>query len=451
LVALRQRIAGTSIAAFSPGGALGALRWMGRGARARRPTGEEGSVQRRQNPEVLVVGAGPIGSATALHLSAHGVEVAIVDPRFEADDAPSSVLVYPDTLRRLEAMGFDEDRLGPSLRLAKVALYEGGERRGVVHFEEGRGPRVAGYDALEQLLWDGLEERKLVVSWQRCVSSLRPTHEGVALRVGELDRDASGYAVMHLEEVVTHVHDVRASWVIATDEQEFSISTELDVALEPTGEEAIYASFELRQPSEARDEMRIVLDGAATATSWPSPSGGQRMTWRLPDDGGYREVLRAVRPEPTVRHLVDLLRERHPWFTADADDLVWARVERFQPTLAKRVGEGRIFLIGEAAHRLEPLSSRELNEGLLEAERIAENVAGVIEGVLAPTDLGAYVRDVRSGLEAVSAPARRFEPDAHADPWLAERFERFVPYLPADGRDLDRLLADLGVPRRKAA
>jgi hypothetical protein len=146
-----------------------------------------------------------------------------------------------------------------------------------------------------------------------------------------------------------------------------------------------------------------------------------------------------------------LLHERHPWFTADPDDLTWARVERFQPGIARRLGEGRVLLVGEAAHRLEPLASRALNEGLLEAERIGENLAGVIEGVLSPTDLGTYARDVRSVLEPSFAPERCFEASDRADPWVAENFGRIAPLLPADGHDLERLLADLGLPRRKAA
>jgi 3-(3-hydroxy-phenyl)propionate hydroxylase len=401
----------------------------------------------------LVVGAGPIGATAAYHLAEQGLDVAVIDPRAESDEAPFSVLIYPDTLRRLRSMGIEPDDLGETLSLPKVALYEGGERRSILRFgadDERDGPLVVAYDALDAELAERLEEKRVEVSWLRRVSSLKPDHESVALRVDELGRETAGYAIMHLEEVVLGTHDARAGWVVVADGPESDVRNELEVELEPLGEEAIYAVLELSTPGPSSDEMRIILDGHATATQWPLPGGGQRIGLRLLDTGGYREPLREVKPEPTVRDLMHLIRERHPWFEADADDLVRARVEHFQPAVARSLGASRIFFIGEAAHRLEPLSSRALNEGLLEAERIGSSIAGVVEG-LTPADLGTYQRDVRQILETVVAPERCFETSERTEPWLAQHFERIAPLLPADGRDLDRLLADLGLPRRKAA
>ncbi|HKE86186.1 MAG TPA: FAD-dependent monooxygenase, partial [Vicinamibacterales bacterium] len=60
---------------------------------------------RRPDPEVLVVGAGPVGLVAALLLEQYGVGVKIVDTHQRTTQHSYALAVHPRTLRILEEAG----------------------------------------------------------------------------------------------------------------------------------------------------------------------------------------------------------------------------------------------------------------------------------------------------------------------------------------------------------
>ncbi len=412
-------------------------------------------MRRQRIADVLVVGAGPVGSSVACRLAERGLHVSLLDDRFETADARrGSVLLYRDTLERLRSLGVRFDDLGPARRIERLSFYSGAERKGSLDLVDSTGsaPVVATLAGIDRALERRLHEEKVRVGFRRRVCELHSEARGVDLRIGKVDREAGGYAVMEMEEVVGRVRDESAAWVVGADGADSIVRCRLGLELEPAAEAALYAALELRTAGPPQDDMRIILDDDITATCWPLPNGGLRWTFRLPDTKRYREELRAIKPEPTVRHLMALLSRRLPWFDADPERLDFAEVEHFRPSVARKVGEGRIWLAGEAAHRVDPLAGRALNEGLLEAERLADQIAGALEGTLPSAAIGGtYERAVRETLAPVLDPVRCFDADRARDPFFAEAFGRIVPLLPAEGDELDRLSAALGFERRRAA
>ncbi len=407
-----------------------------------------------RSTDVLVVGAGPVGTSVACRLAERGATVGVLDesPGVDARVDRGSVLLYGDTLARLAGLGVRVADLGPTRRLHRVAIYAGADRKAVLDLRDGGAPLVATLAGLERALARRLDEERVRVEYRQRVCALRSESRSVDLRVGRIVREPSGYAVMEMVDVVGNVHDVSASWVVGADGPDSAVRARLDADLEAAAEAALFASLELRGPGPAEDEMRIVLDGDLTATSWPLPHGGHRYTFRLPDSGGYREELREVQPEPKVRHLMELLSKRLTWFDADPEALTRAEVEHLQPSIARRIGRDRVWLAGDAAHRVDPLAGRGINEGLLEAERLADAIAGALAGTIPFAEIGPrYERGVRDTLAPVHAPAEWFEARAADEPFVADAFERIVPLLPAEGEALVRLSSDLGIERRRAA
>jgi 2-polyprenyl-6-methoxyphenol hydroxylase-like FAD-dependent oxidoreductase len=47
-----------------------------------------------------------------------------------------------------------------------------------------------------------------------------------------------------------------------------------------------------------------------------------------------------------------------PWFRGEADRLEWSGSAEFNPAVADRFGEGRVWLAGDAAHSTGPLAAR---------------------------------------------------------------------------------------------
>ena len=65
----------------------------------------------RANPEVLVVGAGPVGLFAALALAKQGIQVAIVDREWRPGAHSYALALHPHSLSLLQELGIQESVL----------------------------------------------------------------------------------------------------------------------------------------------------------------------------------------------------------------------------------------------------------------------------------------------------------------------------------------------------
>jgi 2-polyprenyl-6-methoxyphenol hydroxylase-like FAD-dependent oxidoreductase len=81
------------------------------------------------DPEVLVVGAGPVGLVAALFLRQRGVRVAIIDMHQRTAQHSYALAIHPRTLRALDEAGLAEGLIRAGRKVTKLAYYEGRARR----------------------------------------------------------------------------------------------------------------------------------------------------------------------------------------------------------------------------------------------------------------------------------------------------------------------------------
>ena len=163
------------------------------------------------DPEVLVVGAGPVGLVAALFLQQHGVRVEIVDTHQRTTQHSYALAIHPRTLRILDEAGLSEGLIGAGRKLTKVAYYEGRERRAEIDYSAlaSKHPYllVLRQSLLERAAEEALRRQKLKVLWGHRLQSL--TVDGATLRaeVAKLDQVATGYPVARSEWVVVAKRD----------------------------------------------------------------------------------------------------------------------------------------------------------------------------------------------------------------------------------------------------
>ena len=168
-------------------------------------------MSRHPDPEVLVVGAGPVGLVAALFLQQHGVRVEIVDMQQRTTQQSYALAIHPRTLRILDEAGVSEGLIDAGRKLTKVAYYEGQERRAEIDYSAlaSKHPYllVIRQSLLERAVEDALRQKKLKVRWGHQLQAL--TVDGATLRaeVAKLDQVASGYAVARSEWVVVRKRD----------------------------------------------------------------------------------------------------------------------------------------------------------------------------------------------------------------------------------------------------
>src|SRR6187401_2604404 len=157
------------------------------------------------DPEVLVVGAGPVGLVAALFLQRQGVRVEIVDTNERTSQQSYALAIHPRTLRVLDEAELSGPLIAAGRKLTKVAFYEGRERRAEIDYSAlaSKYPYllVVRQSLLEKAVEDALRQQKLKVLWGHRLQSLDADDAIPRAEVVKLDQVAGGYPVARSEWV----------------------------------------------------------------------------------------------------------------------------------------------------------------------------------------------------------------------------------------------------------
>jgi 3-(3-hydroxy-phenyl)propionate hydroxylase len=322
-----------------------------------------------------IAGAGPIGLTTALGLVHHGLPVVV----FEEDDRLSLDTKAGTTLTRTLEVLNRYDALGPVLRAA-VRIDEIGDidRRtnkassSVVTgalTEDTRFPFVVNIpqNDLEPALAETLE--------RKAPGSIKLAHKVVGFEQHE----------DHVEVQVEHDGEVRTEkvrYLLACDGGRSPIREQLGITVEGhTLAERymlvdILADLDVANP---RDYPYLAYFG--DPQEW-------MIIVRQPHCWRFLYPLHEGQSEPTPEELADKARR----FIGDVDQLevLGQNVYTVHHRVADRWRDGRVFLLGDAAHLITPMWALGLNTGVLDASNLPWRLAWVERGWAEPTLLDGY-------------------------------------------------------------
>jgi len=314
---------------------------------------------------VLVIGGGPVGLVVSALLSLRGVPHLVVERRRECQRAPAAHVIRRRPLEILEEIGVADEvrRIAPPLRLDFVTWCTtlGGAEVGRLDLrpvdpETGRRPPEPWTNCPQNLL----EPVLLRAASRRPEARIARGAECVGIR----QDGRAVHARVRTED--GREHEVEAAWAIAADGAGSPTRRALGIPMEGPG------------PFGRLSMVHFEADLAP----WIRERSGP-IFWALnPESPGTLIVH-----DPERSHVFMMTRPETDGESAIRDRLAAALgvpltprilgVDAWSPhvQVAARYRQGRVFLVGDAAHRFPPTGGLGLNTGIQEARDLAARLA----------------------------------------------------------------------------
>lgn len=344
---------------------------------------------------VLIVGAGPVGLAAGILLAQQGIDAWIVERRDGPHQAPQAHVVNPRTLEICRALGVDMD----AIRARATPAADGGRVRWVTTLaghELGSLPYERQDDGvldvtptpianlsqhlfepilLERLRRESRARLHRLHQWEGC----EPDEGGVTSTVRDLARDVT--------------YSIRSKYLLACDGAGSRVRARHGIEL--MGPERIQSfvmiHFEAALRPLVAERPAIlywVLDPTATG-AFVAHEIDRTWVFMHPYDPDAETL--ADFGEARCRAIV--------WRALGRDDVplevktvsTWTMTAQ----VAERYRSGRVFLLGDAAHRFPPSGGLGLNTGVQDAHNLVWKIRAVEEGRAAPALLDTYEAERR--------------------------------------------------------
>jgi 2-polyprenyl-6-methoxyphenol hydroxylase-like FAD-dependent oxidoreductase len=395
---------------------------------------------RHPDPEVLVVGAGPVGLVAALFLAKHGVRVEIVDTHQRTTQHSYALAIHPRTLRILEEAGVSEGLIAAGRKLTKVAYYEGRERRAEIDYSllTSRHPYllVVRQSLLERAAEEALRGKHVEVLWGHRLQALGLDGATPRAEVAKLDQVATGYPVARSEWLVARSETIQPAYVIGADGYDSAVRRMAGIEMVDHGAGQVFSIYEVEASGDLPAEVRVILDPDLTSVYWPLEE--RRCRW------GF-QIHDASRHEPSLERLEALIAERAPWCTARPTQIYWSTLALFESRLARSFGKGRVWLAGDAAHQAAPVGVHSMNSGLVEARELAARISRTQRAGSETSLLQAFGTETHDAWQWLLGGGKAVRALPEATPWVRQTGPRILACIPASGDDLEPLLRQIGL------
>jgi NADPH-dependent dioxygenase len=407
--------------------------------------------------EVLVVGAGPVGMLTALLLTQQGVRTRIIDQESRTATRSYACALHPASLGILQRARILDDVLDLGRSVGTVGLYEGPARRAQAELSDLPGPYpfavVLAQFLLEELLEEKLRAAGVQVEWHRQLREIQRGASGVDALIQKVAPTGRGDNLPELETAVGDCFQIRADFVVGADGHNSLLRQQLGIGSVRAGPPLLFDVYEIATVEPVDHEMKLVLTASGINVLWPLTENKCRWSFQINPpqaDADFpqkdRAPLNTIQPPKDWESLVTLRRflaERAPWFQHDIKDILWIAHVQFEPRLVLRLGEGRCWLAGDAAHQASPAGMQSMNLGLREAEDLAGKIKSILRDHADLDLLQDYDRLHRAEWKRLLGLKEPAEPPGGLSPWARQHFLTLLGNLPASGDDLDHLLEKL--------
>jgi 3-(3-hydroxy-phenyl)propionate hydroxylase len=328
-----------------------------------------------QRRNVIVVGAGPVGTVAALACARGGLSVTLLEAQTRIDDSPRASTTQPPTLEILAELGLIDEYLRVGLVSRTFQFWDRPTLQLIAEFDFDRLKGDTAYPFVVQT-----EQHKLANMAIARLRGMANAEVGMGAPVVGLTQGGDHVSVSTPEKTYS------ADYVIGADGGRSTVRKLLDIEFEgytwPERFLVITTKFDFQatlgcclrnymaDPQEWTNLFKVAGDDL---------KGRWRAVFNTREDESDEEALSdaAVRARLSRIHVPE--RER---------DYLHSNLYAVHQRVAQSFRKGRVFLCGDAAHVNNPIGGLGLNSGIHEAWHLGDLLSRALRGE--PVDLDAY-------------------------------------------------------------
>ncbi|MEU7802922.1 FAD-dependent oxidoreductase [Micromonospora arborensis] len=306
--------------------------------------------------DVLVVGAGPTGLATALTLARRGVEVTVLDQQAEPPTTSRAAVVHAYTLEVLDRIGAAAPLVAQGVRSPRFTVRDRDRMLLSVPFHElpSRFPYalLVSQSVTETVLTERLADLGVRVRRPCRLTGLDLTADGV---LAQVDGEA-----------------LRARYVVGADGLHSTVRQAAGIEFNGLSDAESFVLADVRVDSALPgEEVALFLARSGPLVWAPLPDGVIRLV----------AAVETAPAAPDVAYLQALLDERGPARRPSrVTEVLWGSRFRVHHRLADTFRAGPALLAGDAGHVHSPAGGQGMNLGICDAVALGTAVADVLHG-----------------------------------------------------------------------
>ncbi len=330
--------------------------------------------------QVLIAGAGPTGLVLALWLTKQGVRVRIIDRTTGPGTTSRAIAVQARTLELYRQLDLTDELVRHAQKVAGMNLWVKGRKRKRVPLTNlsaaltAYGPLAYPQDEHEQLLIEHLARLGVRVERQTELLSFRQDDTGVT----SLLRGPDGQE-----------HSCEAAYLAGCDGAHSVVRQGIGAEFPGGTYRQIFYVADVQASGPALDgELHVDLDEADFLAVFPLKGAGRaRLIGTVRDE-------RAAHPENLKFEDVSAQAIAH--MKVQVQQLHWFSSYRVHHRVTDHFRQGRVFLLGDAAHIHSPAGGQGMNTGIGDAINLAWKLQAVLAGAARVALLDTYETERRA-------------------------------------------------------